>query len=433
MTLALLVVGLVAVLLVPVCFLQLLYLESLRLRAREQPALEWFKEHLEERIGLPGERGALTFSLVKHGLLVLMGVLLFAALERGGGVSVLDPATRSPVRAVAETMVLAWFGTVLVAHLIPQLLYRRTSGHWLVAMLPLIHILALLMRPLLAFLSFLRSLADLGAPEENVDESTSQSEDIEALISAGAEEGLIEEEDRKLIQSVVEFGDKTVREVMTPRPNIVAIAEEASLEQLRQLVAREQYSRVPVFDGSIDNIVGFVHVRDLVEIEPGKRDGLLVRDLKRTIIVVPETKFVTDLMREMQLGGVQMVVVVDEYGQTAGIATMEDLLEEIVGEITDEHDPERDVERNEDGSCVVSGNFDLDHLADLFEFRPDEETESTTVGGLVSEWLGHVPKVGECVERDGIRIEVTASDERRVSQVRIAHAVKEVQDDNGRN
>jgi CBS domain containing-hemolysin-like protein len=329
-------------------------------------------------------------------------------------------------------MALAWIGTVLVAHLVPQLLYRRTSGSWLVAFLPLIHILALLMRPLLAFLSFLRSLADLGAPEEDVDDTSTQSEDIEALISAGAEEGLIEEEDRKLIQSVVEFGDKTVREVMTPRPNICAISGADSLENLRLLVAREQYSRIPVYDGSIDNIVGFVHVRDMVEIEPAKREGITVNDIRRPVKVVPETKSVTDLMREMQRQGVQLVVVVDEYGQTAGLATMEDLLEEIVGEITDEHDPEHDVTRSADGSCLVSGNFDIDHLVDLFDFRRDEETESTTVGGLVSEWLGHVPTAGEVVERDGIRIEVIASDERRVQQVRILRAVTSPSEQNAK-
>ncbi|MEZ5399848.1 MAG: hemolysin family protein [Bryobacteraceae bacterium] len=419
-TAVLIAAGAVAAVLAPVCFLQLLYLESLRLRARETPALEWFKEHLEERIGLAADRGALTFSLVKHGLLVFEGVLIFVALDRGGVVqTVFEGAPRPLWRVMLETMVLAWFATVAVAHLIPQLLYRKTSGRWMVALLPLIHLMALAMRPLLAFLQFLSALADLGAATEEQDEASTQSEDIEALISAGAEEGLIEEEDRKLIQSVVEFGDKTVREVMTPRPNIVGIAEAASLEDLRKLVAREQYSRIPVYDGTIDTITGFVHVRDLVEVEPDRRDGMQVRDLRRDIQVVPETKFVTDLMREMQTEGIQMVVVVDEYGQTAGLATMEDLVEEIVGEITDEHDPERDVTRNADGSCVVSGNFDLDHLADLFDFRPDEETESTTVGGLVTEWLGRVPKAGEELERDGMRIQVLAADERRVSQVRI--------------
>jgi CBS domain containing-hemolysin-like protein len=137
-------------------------------------------------------------------------------------------------------------------------------------------------------------------------------------------------------------------------------------------------------------------------------------------------------MREMQRQGVQLVVVVDEYGQTAGLATMEDLLEEIVGEITDEHDPEHDVTRSADGSCLVSGNFDIDHLVDLFDFRRDEETESTTVGGLVSEWLGHVPTAGEVVERDGIRIEVIASDERRVQQVRILRAVTSPSEQNAK-
>jgi CBS domain containing-hemolysin-like protein len=418
MTAVLLLAFAAGILLVPVCLLQMLYMESLRLRAREQPALEWFKAELEDRIGISLERGALTFSLVKHALLVMLGVLTFAWLERGGDMARLSPA---PLwQPLLESMAVGFVVMVAMAYLIPQLLYRRTSGKWLLALLPVISIMVLIMRPLIGLLDFLKSLAELNRPEKSSEESHQQGESIEALISAGAEEGLIEEGDRKLIQSVVEFGDKTVREVMTPRPNIVAIDAEASLEDLRKLVAREQYSRIPTYEGSIDHINGFVHVRDLVEIEPVQRDGRLVKDLRRDIIFVPESKPVGDLMRKMQEEGVQMVVVVDEYGETAGIATMEDLVEEIVGEISDEHDPEHDVARDESGGCVVSGNFDLDHLSDMFGFRPEEDTESTTVGGLVTEWLGHVPSAGEVVERNGLRIEVLASDARRVSQVRVS-------------
>ena len=158
---------------------------------------------------------------------------------------------------------------------------------------------------------------------------------------------MIEEEDRKLIQSVVEFGDKVVREVMTPRPNIVAISADATLEQLRQLVITEQYSRIPVYEQTIDQVIGFVHVRDMFELEEEEREHGTVRELVRTIRLVPETKPVSDLMRQMQQENSHMVIVVDEYGNTAGLATMEDLLEVIIGEIRDEHEPESDV--TEDG------------------------------------------------------------------------------------
>jgi putative hemolysin len=210
-----------------------------------------------------------------------------------------------------------------------------------------------------------------------------------------------------------------VREVMTPRPNMVAISVDATLEELRQLVINEQYSRIPIFEGSIDQIVGFIHVRDMFELEEAERVRHSVRELMRPIRFVPESKPVHDLMREMQQDNAHMVIVVDEYGNTAGLATMEDLVEVILGEIRDEHEPDSDVTEDGAGGFIVSGNFDLGRLADMFEFRPQEEIESTTVGGLVTEWLGRVPKSGEFVERDGLRIDVLASDELRVEQVRV--------------
>jgi CBS domain containing-hemolysin-like protein len=271
-----------------------------------------------------------------------------------------------------------------------------------------------------AVLGFFQSLVDLTDDAAAAEEAPTSAENIEALISAGTEEGLIEEEDRELIQSVVEFGDKVVREVMTPRPNIVAISADDTLEQLRQLVINEQFSRIPVYERDIDHIAGFVHVRDMFEVEEEEREHRKVRELVRNLIFVPETKPVSDLMRQMQQENTHMVIVVDEYGNTAGLATMEDLLEVIIGEIRDEHEPDSDVAKDGHGGYVVSGSFDLDRVGDLFpSFHREQDIESTTVGGLVSEWLGRVPKAGEVVDRDGIRVEVLASDDLRVGQVLI--------------
>src|SRR5262249_30994979 len=156
----------------------------------------------------------------------------------------------------------------------------------------------------------------------------------------------------------------------------------------------------------------FVHVRDMFEIDEEEREGRSVRELVRPLMFVPETKPVSDLMRQMQQDSTHMVIVIDEYGNTAGLATMEDLLEVIIGEIRDEHEPTSDIIEDGQGGYIVSGNFDLSRVNDLFEsFRPEEEIESTTVGGLISEWLGRVPKASEVVDRDGIRVEVLASDE----------------------
>jgi CBS domain containing-hemolysin-like protein len=164
----------------------------------------------------------------------------------------------------------------------------------------------------------------------------------------------------------------------------------------------------------------------MFEVDEDKRSHRLVRELVRPTLLVPETKPVNDLMRQMQRENTHMAIVVDEYGNTAGLATMEDLLEAIIGEIRDEHEPGSDVVEDGHGGYLVSGSFDLDRIGDLFEgFHRSEEIESTTVGGLVSEWLGRVPKTGETAERSGIRVEVLAADELRVDRVRISRAEPE--------
>jgi len=400
----------IALLVTLVTCVQLLYLESMRVRTRELPVLQFFRETLEPRIGLTTERGALTFSLIKHIGLGILGCLIVAITIQSSDLA----------EALAGAFLLTGLATVLGAHLIPQIVYRKTTGHGLVPLMPLFRALALLARPLTWMVEFLQSLFDLGRPAPG--EETAAEEHIEALISAGEEEGIIEEGDRELIQSVVAFGDKTVREVLTPRPRIVAISQDATLDELRELAINEQFSRIPAFDGDIDSITGFVHVRDMFELDEEVRAKRKVRDILRPIRMVPETKPVNDLLKEMQEEGAHMAVVVDEYGSTAGIVTLEDMVEEIVGEIHDEHEPERDFREDPDGSYVVSGSFDLGRLSDLLEFRPPEGTESTTVGGLITEWLGHVPAVGEEAERDGIQIKVLASNNLRVDQVRVATA-----------
>ncbi len=405
-----LVAAAVAFLVTLVTCIQLLYLESLRVRTRELPALQFFREAIEPRIKLDTERGALTFSLVKHIGLGVLGCLILAITIES-----------SPLwEALAGAFLLTGLATVLGAHLVPQIVYRKTTGQGLAALVPVFRVLALAALPLTWIVEFLQSLFELGRPAPG-GEGLAE-EHIEALISAGEEEGIIEEGDRELIQSVVAFGDKTVREVLTPRPRIVAISQDATLDQLRELAINEQYSRVPAYDGDIDSITGFVHVRDMFELDEEERAKRTVRDILRPIRMVPETKPVNDLLREMQEEGAHMAVVVDEYGSTAGIVTLEDMVEEIVGEIHDEHEPERDFHEEPDGSYVVSGSFDLDRLGDLLGFRPQQDTESTTVGGLITEWLGHVPAVGEETERDGIQITVLAANNLRVDQVRVAKA-----------
>jgi putative hemolysin len=393
-------------------FTQLLYLESVRLRTRECPALEFFKLHLQSRLGLEVERGTLSFSIIKHTTCVLLG-FLFAFASAG---------TQLSARGILEPLLAACLSMVLAAYMVPHLLYRRTTGHWLLPFVPMLRAMAFVVRPVVFGFEFFQSLVDLSETSPDREEPPTSEENVEALITAGTEEGLIEESDRELIQSVVAFGDKTVREVMTPRPNMVAIGADRSMEDLRDLVINEQYSRIPVFEGSIDRVIGFVHVRDMFELDEEERKTRTVRELVRPIRFVPETKPVNDLVREMQQDRAHMAIVVDEYGNTAGLVTLEDLVEEVFGEIQDEHEPELDIAKDSAGAYIVSGNFGLDRLEELVEFRPEDGTESTTVGGLIMEWLGHVPRPGETVEQQGVRIEVLASNDRRVEQVRISRA-----------
>jgi CBS domain containing-hemolysin-like protein len=407
-------VPILAALLCVFTLVQLLYTESLRLLARDLPILEFFRETLQERLRLKPEKGILTFALIKHTLLLLLA-LCFLAMR-------LEDRT-PPWQSLAEAALLAWLTMLVSTYALPQLIYRKTSGHWMLVLVPFLRICAVVFAPFTSIIGFFNSLIELGEPGVPADEKNGKAaEHIEAIISAGEEEGLIQEDERKLIESVVAFGDKTVREVMTPRPSIVAIGASSSLEDLREVAIHEQYSRLPVFENSIDQIVGFVHVRDMFELSEDDRKRRKVSELVRPIRYVPETKPVNDLLREMQQDGAHMVIVIDEYGNTAGLATMEDLVEEILGEIHDEHEPERDVQEESDGRYVVAGSLDVDRLQDLLDFRPQDETESTTVGGLVTEWLGRVPRVGEIVEREGLRIEVLDGNDLRINQVRLSKA-----------
>ncbi|MGB9604697.1 MAG: CBS domain-containing protein, partial [Bryobacteraceae bacterium] len=250
-------IALLAVLLAVVSFVQLLYLESLRLRARERPALQHFKENLSGRLGMDHERGALTFSLIKHAGLVALGALCLGAAVRAEGLG---------LSTLLTGLLSGWAAMLLAAYVTPHLLYRRSRGVWLEPLTPGLRVLALLVRPWVAIFEFFESVIEMGGATEETPEAPRAGNDIEVLLEAGTEEGLIEESDHELIQSVVAFGDKTVREVMTPRPMIVAIQADRTLEDLRELVINEQYSRIPVYESSIDDIIGFVHVCDMFEV-----------------------------------------------------------------------------------------------------------------------------------------------------------------------
>ena len=228
-----------------------------------------------------------------------------------------------------------------------------------------------------------------------------------------------------MIQSVVEFSGKTVREAMKPRPEIVAVPTDYTVEKIVELLRVRPLSRIPVYEGSIHHIRGILHTQDVLQVPDTEAHTRTVASLMRTdVYFVPESKLVSDLLREMQRSNIRMAIVVDEYGGVAGLVTIEDLVEEIVGEIGDEHEKAQVVQDGED-SYIVPGNMDVDRLDELFGIRP-EGHESSTIAGLVSELAGRIPKKNEVIEDEGLKFEVLDSTDRRVERVRITAVPKQM-------
>jgi CBS domain containing-hemolysin-like protein len=228
-----------------------------------------------------------------------------------------------------------------------------------------------------------------------------------------------EGEERRLLQSIVDFGDTLVREVMTPRPDIVAIREDATIGDLRALFREQEYSRFPVYRESLDNIAGFIFIKDLVALGSAVTDASPIRSLIRPPVVVPETKRVPELLKQFQRQQTQCALVVDEYGGTAGLVTIEDLLEEIVGEIRDEYDVESEPIVDEGkGRFVFSGKVSIDEVAQRLDVEIEREGFET-VGGFLMHHIGRVPAVGEKLDVDGLAVEVLDAERRRINRVRM--------------
>jgi putative hemolysin len=247
-------------------------------------------------------------------------------------------------------------------------------------------------------------------------------DDIKTLVNVGVEQNVLEEGERELIHSIIEFGDTIVREVMTPRPDVIAVAASAPAKRALDLVIKDGYSKLPVFDETIDNVIGVVHDRELlIALANGTIATSSLRELMRTVAHVPESKRISELLREMQRGKYSLAIVVDEYGGTAGIVTMEDLLEEIVGEIRDEHDegeeePIRKI--GEDETIVEAGTNIEDVNAALDLDLPHEDFE--TIGGYTVGLFGRLPHEGEEIAAiDGVRLRVDRTRGRRILAVRV--------------
>jgi len=392
-----------------VSYIDRVYSEIGKFLSREfQDNIDAFEQKVEPRLGVSRARASLSMAVWAQLTIAAITMVVAFAVFRDLAWSIYEilQATLSLVLVV-----------IIFNRFLPFVLFTRTKGLWLARWVWVLRILIYILLPVTLVLNFLLSVAAL--TKEHADEQPdTQAEAVDALIEAGQEEGILDESNRDLIQSVVEFGEKTVREAMKPRPDIVAVPTNTTVEQFVELLRKTPFSRVPVYEGTIHNIKGIVYAQDVLQVPDTEARTRTVDTLMRKdVYFVPESKLGSDLLREMQKNNIRMAIVVDEYGGVAGLVTIEDLVEEIVGEIRDEHD-KADVVRENEHSYVVAGNMDVDRLDELFATRP-EGKESATVGGLVSELAGRIPQKGEVVEDDGLRFEVVESTERRVERVRI--------------
>jgi CBS domain containing-hemolysin-like protein len=393
-----------------VSYVDRLYHEMGKFLSREfQENIEAYEHLVEPRLGFTRERASLSMAVLTQISMASIGVLIGYVLFINSRWVALD---------LVQAAVSLIFIIVIFNCLLPHIFFVRTKGEWLARFVPLLRLLIYIAFPVTLMLGFALSVASLSR-EHGEQQPEHPSEAVDALIEAGQEEGILEESDRDLIQSVVEFGDKTVREVMTPRPKIVAVPATMTVAEFTDLLNRTPYSRIPVYEGSVDHIKGIMYSKDLLQVPDAEAGAKTVAELMKTdVYFVPETKLGSDLLREMQHKNIRLAIVVDEYGSVAGVVTIEDLVEEIVGEIRDEHE-KSDVVKESDTSFVFTGNTDVDLLEKLLGAHPDEK-DATTIGGLVSELAGRIPVPGEVFEDNGLRFEVLESTERRVERVRVS-------------
>src|SRR5580658_7903343 len=395
-------------------YLTLIYRELGRMNTgRVHEHLEIFESEIEPKLRIKRKSGGRTFRILGHFWLA------FLVLETTRGVVYFVSGTWE---SLLQFFVFLTLEVVIAMHFVPDMLLYRTTGRWLLPLLPIIRGFMWLVWPVRVFLEGAESLARISEQETQKTEEQRTEEGIEALVEAAEEEGIIEPEQADLIEQVVEFSDKRVREVMTPRPDIVAMAADATLEELHAKFIEMRFARMPVYEKSLDDIFGVVYAQDLLHIADQDLPKRKVRELVRPALFMPETKAGSELLREMRQKDQPMAIVIDEHGLVAGLATVEDLVEEIVGESgSDEKKPAPDVLREADGSLVLRGSMAIDHVEELLGVKFGDESDEavTTIAGLLSHVLGKVPAPADTIDLEGHRFEVLEANQRKVLRLRV--------------
>lgn len=375
--------------------------------------LDIFEAEIEPRLRLNRRSAGRAFRILGHFWLA------FLVLETTRGVFYFVPGTWE---SVVELVAFIALEVVIAMHFIPDILLYRTTGRWLIPLLPLLRASLALVWPVRVFLEGAESLARISELETEKSEEQRTEEGIEALVEAAEEEGIIEPEQADLIEQVVEFSDKRVREVMTARPDIVAIPANATLEELHAKLVESGFTKLPVYEHSVDDIVGVVYSQDLLQVADSDLLKRQVRELMRPVLFMPETKIGSELLREMRQQDQTMAVIIDEHGSVAGIATMEDLVEEIVGAGgADSTHPKLEMVREGTSSLIMRGSTAIGDVEEMLgvHFGESADETVTTIAGLLSHVSGKVPAPGEKCDLEGFRFEVLEANQRKVLRVKI--------------
>jgi CBS domain containing-hemolysin-like protein len=393
-----------------VSYVDRVYQEVGKFLSREfQDNIDVFEQKIEPELGVARPRASLSMAVLTQLTIATIAFLI--------GFLVFNDQSWS-IYEILQASISLILIVILFNRFLPFVFFSRTRGEWLIHFTLVLKMLIYLVMPVTIVLGFLQSVASL-TKQNTTEQPETSAEAVDALIEAGQEEGIIQEGDRDLIQSVVEFSGKTVREAMQPRPQMFAVPTDTTVEHFIELLRVKHYSRVPVYEGTIHNIKGIVYTQDVLQVPDSEAHVRVVETImRRDVYFVPESKLGSDLLREMQTENIRMAIVVDEYGGVAGLVTIEDLVEEIVGEIRDDHE-KPEIVREGERSFIVAGGMDVDRLDELFGSKP-EGKESATIAGLVSELAGRIPRKGEVIQDDGLRFEILESTDRKVERVRVS-------------
>jgi CBS domain containing-hemolysin-like protein len=374
------------------------------------------------------QRGGRWFQYDPQNFQLVSGAVLQICLTAAVGFTALAFGRRGPVGAVLIAVGL-WVAVVMAWKFVLAIVPDEIDEALLHALIPISHIFYYVFWPLLFPLRLLLERMEREVEEEQDDEEVTE-EEVQAYIDVGEEEGILEGTEGDMVQSIVDFGDRMARELMTPRIDVLAFDVSQPFEQLARLFSESKYSRIPLYSGSVDTITGVVHIKDVFDsVLKGQKPA--VSDLARPALFVPETKKVSELLREFQSEKLAIAVVVDEYGGTAGVITIEDIVEDIVGDISDEHeDEEAPPIALGDDTYLVAGKFRVKALEEIIE-TPLADEGYETVAGLIFTTLGRVPKAGEVVTHNGVRFEVDRADRKRIYRVKVTRLPKEEGDEEG--